>query len=66
MDEPRFSLNGASLPTDSVAMPGGRFRKVNEMYKMASPRHRVMGQWFILAWTLNTLSHRPVYFVYFV
>ena len=44
-------------------MPGGRFRKINEMYKMASPRHRVMGQWFISAWTLKSLSRRPLCFV---
>ena len=40
LDQLTFRLNGHALP-DSL------LRKINEMYKMRSPRYRVFGYWFV-------------------
>ena len=39
LDRLRFRLNGRDLPQTAL-------RKINHMYKMHAPRHRVFGYWF--------------------
>jgi len=40
IDQLRFDLNGVTLPDDLL-------RKINQMYRLRSPRHRIFGYWFI-------------------